>query len=325
MPVCLGSVSLDAAAAAELGRSPDLSGAFVSERAWVGADVGGTKLLLVAVHEGGRAAHRTPTGPEAGPALIEREVRAFVDRHGLRLAAIGVALPGLIGTEGRVAACDVLPRLVGWSVADCFADLGCPVRALNDAEAALTEEAHDLGPGATAGLIMAGTGIGAAFLVHGRPLRGARGWAGELGYLPVAVQPGQVAWLDQLAGGAALAARLGVDGVGLRARAERGEPETLAAIRDAGHALGLGLAAVVNLLNPELLVLGGGACELAGYREAALASAGRHSLPDLWRACTVRSVRAGEAVAALGAARAAADGFRAEPSAPADRGRITSI
>lgn len=288
----------------------------MSDRAWVGADVGGTKLLLVAIHDGGRALHRIPTGPEAGPELIQREVHLFVNRLAIQPAALGIALPGLISADGRVTACDVLPKLAGWSVVEGFASLACPVRALNDAEAALSEEAHDLGPGATAGLVMAGTAIGAAFLVHGRPMRGARGWAGELGYLPVAVQPGQVARLDQLAGGAALAQRLGTNGVGLRAQAERREPEALAAVREAGGALGLGLAAVINLLNPELLVVGGGACELPGYLEAALASAERHSLPDLWRVCTVRSVRAGEAVAALGAARAAAQSLQAEPSAP---------
>ncbi len=54
----------------------------------------------------------------------------------------------------------------------------------------------------------------------------------------------------------------------------------------------------MNLLNPDLLVLGGGALELPGYREAALETAERWSLPDSWRVCAVRLVRAGEAVAA---------------------------
>jgi predicted NBD/HSP70 family sugar kinase len=61
----------------------------------------------------------------------------------------------------------------------------------------------------------------------------------------------------------------------------------------------------VNLLNPEVLVLGGGAFELPGYREAALENAELYSLSDLWRVCTVRSARAGTAVAALGAIRVA--------------------
>jgi hypothetical protein len=57
------------------------------------------------------------------------------------------------------------------------------------------------------------------------------------------------------------------------------------------------------VINPERVAIGGGLLELAGYLEAALASAERHGLPDLWRVCTVQRVRAGELVAALGAAR----------------------
>ena len=82
----------------------------------------------------------------------------------------------------------------------------------------------------------------------------------------------------------------------------------LAALRDAGIALGFGLAAVVNLFNLELLVLGGGVLALPGYQDAALASAELHSLPEPWQACTVWGVRAWEVVAALGAVRAIRDG-----------------
>ena len=78
----------------------------------------------------------------------------------------------------------------------------------------------------------------------------------------------------------------------------------VAALRAAGEALGLGLATVINLLNPSLLALGGGALELPGYLAGALHAAERHSLSDLWRACEVRRVREGELTAALGALRA---------------------
>jgi predicted NBD/HSP70 family sugar kinase len=77
------------------------------------------------------------------------------------------------------------------------------------------------------------------------------------------------------------------------------------AVQDAGTALGLGLAALIDLVNPALVAIGGGLTDLPGYLDAALASAQRHTLPDLWRACVVRKVRAGELVAALGAARVA--------------------
>ena len=91
---------------------------------------------------------------------------------------------------------------------------------MNDAEAALREETRELG-GVTAGLVMAGTGIGAAFMAGGRMIRGARGWAGELGYLPV-VKDGTAMTLDQVASGAALVACLGVEGAVIRERLEAG-------------------------------------------------------------------------------------------------------
>jgi predicted NBD/HSP70 family sugar kinase len=111
--------------------------------------------------------------------------------------------------------------------------------------------------------------------------------------------------LDQLASGQALVARLGAEGAAVRARAEAGDETTRRAISDAGAALGLGLATLIHIVNPALVAIGGGLVDLPGYLEAALAAAERHTLADLWGACVVRKVRAGELVAALGAARAA--------------------
>ncbi|HEV7500329.1 MAG TPA: ROK family protein, partial [Vicinamibacteria bacterium] len=114
--------------------------------------------------------------------------------------------------------------------------------------------------------------------------------------------------LDQLCSGEALVKRLGVDGASVRARAADGDAATLAAIHEAGTALGLGLAALIDIVNPAQVSLGGGLLDLPGYLAAALAAAHRHTLPDLWNACAVRQVRTGELVAALGAARFAASG-----------------
>jgi predicted NBD/HSP70 family sugar kinase len=88
------------------------------------------------------------------------------------------------------------------------------------------------------------------------------------------------------------------------ARAAARDAEVLHAFRRGGEALGLGLATVIDLLNPSVVAVGGGALELTGYLEAALESARRHSMLEMWKACEVRRVRAGELVAALGALRA---------------------
>jgi predicted NBD/HSP70 family sugar kinase len=270
-------------------------------RGRVGVDLGGTKLLLVADGPDGRVIERVRTGPSFDAAALEAAIDRFIRARETSPAAVGVAVPGLVGPGPVVQACDVLPALVGWRPPESL--LGrWRFAMVNDATAALAEEYHDAAPRTTGALVMAGTGIGAALIVHGRMFGGVSGWAGELGSIPIATADG-VRTLDQLASGQALTSRVGLDGAELRARAAWGDPTVREAIAEAGAALGLGLATLIHVLNPERIAVGGGLLELAGYLEAALASAERHALPDLWRACTVQRVRAGELVSALGAAR----------------------
>ncbi len=271
----------------------------------VGIDIGGTKLLILA----GERSARLPTGPDATAAQIEAAIREqLLSWEITRPAAIGIAIPGLVDRNGRVQISGVLPALKGWHPGEALAaNFGCPVLALNDAEAALVEEAQDLTPDATVALVMAGTAIGAAFRVDGRPLRGASGWAGELGFFPQRVGTGfrEFKRLDELAGGRHIAAALGVDGARLAALAQAGDPQALAAIAAGGDALGLALAGVVNLFNPHRLVLGGGALELPGYEAAALAAMRQMALPPMLAACELRRSEAGPEVVARGAIRAA--------------------
>jgi predicted NBD/HSP70 family sugar kinase len=266
----------------------------------VGIDIGGTKMLVMA---GGKTL-RVDTGPEATPAQLEGAIREQLSRLGITPSVMGIAIPGLVEADGRVRMSGVLPRLAGWHPATAFADYGCTIHALNDAEAALVEEAQDLPDGATAGIVMAGTAIGAAFRVDGKPLRGARGWAGELGFMPV-VTPQGVKRLDEITGGRFIAASLGIDGAELARRAQLGDAAALAAIRDGGQALGLALAGLINLLNPHLMVLGGGTMQLPGYADAMRDAIQRHSLPPMLEACTLREARSGATVVAMGALRAA--------------------
>ena len=270
----------------------------------IGIDIGGTKLLILA----GERSARLPTGPSATSAQIEAAIREQLVAWGItRPAAIGIAIPGLVDRSGRVQISGVLPALKGWHPGEALsADFGCPVLALNDAEAALVEEAQDLAPDATVALVMAGTAIGAAFRVDGRPLRGASGWAGELGFFPqrVGAGPGEYKRLDELAGGRHIAATLGIDGARLAELAQAGDPKALAAIAAGGEALGLALAGVVNLFNPHRLVLGGGTLELPGYEAAALAALKTTTLPPMLAACELRRSEAGPEVVARGAIRA---------------------
>ena len=267
----------------------------------VGIDVGGTKLLLVAQWPDRRDVNRVPTGPAFTGRHLDAEIDGFLSSLAAAPLGAGVAVPGLVGEDGSVKACDVLPLLVGWR-GETLARL-CPVRLFNDVEAASLEELHDLPAGTTAAVVMSGTGIGAAFVADGRPLRGARGWAGELGSIPL-VGPEGVTTLDQLASGAAILKRVGGGAASVLSRAAAREPAVLQALRVAGEALGVGLATVIDLFNPAVVAVGGGTLELPGYFDAALESARRHAMPELWRVCELRRVREGEMAAALGALRA---------------------
>ncbi len=273
----------------------------MSERPLLGIDAGGTKLLLLAQWSDHRDVDRVPTGSAFTGRHLDAEIDRFVSALGTAPVGAGVAVPGLVAADGSVQTCDVLPLLVGWR-AEALGRL-CPVRLLNDVAAASLEELHDLPAGSTAAVVMAGTGIGAAFVADGRPFRGARGWAGELGSIPIAGPEG-VATLDQLASGAAILKRLGGGAGSVLTRAAAKDPAVLQALRVGGEALGLGLATVIDLLNPSVVAVGGGSLELPGYLEAAVESAARHSMPELWKVCEVRRVRQGELTAALGALRA---------------------
>lgn len=268
-----------------------------------GIDLGGTKLLMLAESEAGRSVSRAATGPAFGPAELEAAVAAFVAALPAPPASLGLAFPGLVDAAGTVVACDVLPRMVGWWPPPAIAARR-PFAIVNDCEAALIAEARGHPDGATLAVVMAGTGIGAAFQDGGRILRGANGWAGELGNVPIAAG-GSVRTLDALACGQAILERAGVGFPEAEARAAAGDEKMAEIVREAGTALGLGLAAVIHLLNPSVLALGGGALRLAGYLDAATASARAHTLPAMWSACSVRPLRDGDLAAAIGAALAA--------------------
>jgi glucokinase len=265
----------------------------------IGVDLGGTKALFVS----GLHSQRFDTGASFSAADFAALLDAFIASTAVRPSRIGIAVPGLVDASGRVAECDVLPALAGWQPTTALRGLGCEIAVVNDADAALREEFHDAPAGLTAGVVMAGTAIGAAFIVDGAPLRGTSGWAGELGYFPCWAD-GETRRLDEVAGGAAMAAARGVPAARLAELALAGEPESLAVVEAGGSALGMALGAVIDLLNPSCLALGGGAAELPGYREAAERAARRHSVPALWKDCSLVRVAAGERVVVLGALRA---------------------
>ena len=269
----------------------------------IGVDLGGTKMLLLAMAGEERTVEKFATGPDFTAYQAETAIRGFVDRYKGLATSVGIAIPGLIDEDGRVASCDVLPQIEGWIPA---AGLPTKTVVLNDADAALTQEIAHLDDSVTAGMIIVGTGIGASFMVEGRRLRGARHWAGELGSIPVMLEH-QYITLDSVASGAAILRQLGEPLEVVIDKAARGDRDVLRVFNQSGKALGAGLATVINLLNPALLAIAGGTLRWPGYVNAAIESARALSLPALWESCSVHQSSYGEQLVAAGAACAADD------------------
>lgn len=268
----------------------------------IGIDIGGTKMLQIAI-EGAEirsrdliSTGRNFSGIDA-EAEIDRFIRSLpVDRS--RCHRIGIAVPGLVDENKMVIACDVLPALVGWMPSAALQSI-CPVHVCNDAEAALVRVMKDF-PHSVVAVVMVGTGIGAAMAIDGQIFRGANGWAGELGSIPIDIHGST---LDDRASGAAILQQLDIDADRLQLLVEDRDPISLQTIERAGSALGLGLATFINLFNPAAIVLSGGTLHWHGYLAAALRSTERCALPDLWAACKIQlSPHDGDLVA-LGAAR----------------------
>ncbi|WP_282692622.1 ROK family transcriptional regulator [Streptomyces sp. CC208A] len=208
----------------------------------------------------------------ARAAAVAAEALAEAETLGLEPAGAALALPGLV-SDGTVRQA---PNL-GWHdtpaerlFGDALAALRPAVRRLpvasdNEANMAALAELRFGAPDAPRTFLhLTGeTGVGGAVVVHGELLRGAHGFAGEIGHLVVDAEGprcrcGSRGCLEQYAGQAALlSAADAADVDELAARAEHRDPRALAALAEAGRMLGRALSGAVNLLDPEVVVLGG--------------------------------------------------------------------
>jgi glucokinase len=308
----------------------------------IGLDVGGTKVLG-AVIDPARPAEvlrelRVPT-PPGGDGLVA-VLAELVEQLTVAgpAAAVGVGVPGLVDGDGVLRAGAHLAKVANLPLAQALAER-CRLRVVvdNDANGAAVAE-HRGGAGAGHDhvvVVTLGTGIGAGIIVGGHLLTGAHGFAGEPGHM--VVDPtgppcpcGQRGCWEQFASGNGLArlarsAALGgqlaaavdlaggdpelVRGEHVTATAQQGDGESMAVLDELADWIAVGLANLVNIFDPELVVIGGGLVDAADLllpraevrvHERVLAGPRRPLVP-------VVPARLGERAGAIGTALLGAD------------------
>jgi glucokinase-like ROK family protein len=260
--------------------------------------------------------HAAHEGLDAAAQLVaELLAEAGVDEA--RVIGAGMCLPGPVHRPtGVVGSTAILPGWVGVAAAEEMRRrLELPILVDNDANlAALAEAAFGAGRDAKDLVyLMISSGIGAGLVLNGRLYRGAEGLAGELGHVLVDAEGpvcrcGNRGCLETVAGTDALADLLrrshgaGLDGRAIVRLAREGDLGCRRVIADAGRAIGQAAATLVNVLNPELLIVGGdlsdaGELLLGGVRE----SLQRSALPTAVQAAEVVAGSLGDRAEVLGA------------------------
>jgi len=284
----------------------------------IGIDLGGTNIKALAVAEDGRILDQaqcpTHDTDKLWPEKIRNLCSSLQDSRGTPANAIGLAAPGLASSDGRSIA--FMPgRLQGLENLDWTAHLNSArvIPVLNDAHAALLGEIW-LGAGRgcrNAIMLTLGTGVGGAIYADGRLLKGHIGRAGHLGHLcldpsgprDITGIPGS---LEDAIGECTLASR--ASGRFSSTQALLGD--VIAGDGDAQyiwgrsvHALACGVASLINILDPEAVIIGGGIAKA----EAALFEPLRKELDEIeWRPGGHRArivpAELGDVAGALGAA-----------------------
>ena len=268
-----------------------------SEKPVVAVDLGGTKYIAAVIGPDGKLLSRVyrPTLSHEGPARITGRLVASIneaaEQAGLKLrqaAAIGMAAAGIIDiNKGLITEAPNLPRWHNIHFRDLLRDeLKIPVFMLNDASAsALGEQRMGAGRGLDNIIYMTvSTGIGGGIIVKGELYNGTDGSAAEVGHMIIEADGplchcGHNGCLEAMASGTAIARmakeRLSqgresilsrivkksdgdITAEDVAAAFDKGDALAIEVINMAARYLGIGMANLVNILNPQMIVVGGG-------------------------------------------------------------------
>jgi glucokinase len=258
----------------------------------VGLDIGGTKVLGVLLdHEGTVLREERRLSPHAGVDALVGTATAIVEELALPESTVGVGAAGLVNHEGKILYSPNLPTVVEAPLQDALAAATHhPLVVDNDANvAARGEIAYGAAVNVDHALFVTlGTGIGGAMLLGGRLYRGAHGFGAEIGHMTVErggplCACGEYGHWEAIASGSALgrmarervergagahildAAGGDVDeitGEHVERAARAGDADALAVLGEYADNVARGLAALANVLDPEVIVIAGGLVEL---------------------------------------------------------------
>jgi fructokinase len=265
----------------------------------IGVDLGGTKIEAIALADDGSVAarRRVATPRDDYPATLGSVARlvAEVERDAGGPGTVGIGMPGALSpATGRVKNANSV-WLNGRPLAE---DLGRvlprPLRFANDADCFALSEASD-GAGVSARVVfgvIVGTGVGGGLVVDGRVWTGPNAVAGEWGHNPVPwpragewpgppCYCGKTGCIETFLSGPGLgrdhlqSTGEATDAVAIAAAADRGEPGALATLERYQDRMARALSGVINVLDPDVIVLGGGMSNVARLYEG---------IPRLWSA-----------------------------------------
>ena len=288
------------------------------ERA-IGVDIGGTRTKLVLLEAPGTVIEAREIGSDFATAeavveVITMETAVWRQLDEGTPPSLGLAVPGLVERDaGRVLSAPNLKVLDNFAIAIALeATTGLHVEVDNDAHTFGLAEAH-LGAAAgydSAVCLTVGTGVGGAIIHAGTVWRGHGGLAGELGHLVLDPEPSQ--FFEQEVGGGAVVAeyrRLAenptadVDAEVVARFADSGDNAARQALALCGRRLGVGLAILVNLLNPQRIVIGGGVVDAGEwFLGPARIEGERRAWAESWAQCEVVPAALGPMAGAIGAA-----------------------
>lgn len=302
-------------------------------RAFLGIDIGGTNTKLAVLDARGELVSRgiVETRPQQGPeALFKRIDEAVPGLAGHReLAAAGIGCAGLIESRrGIVHSSPNLPTFVGVRISRIASRvLGVYTCIENDANAAAYGE-YTRGSGGNSQMFLCvtlGTGVGGGIVANGDILRGAGGFAGEIGHTTINERGPRCTCGNR----GCLEAYVGAGRLTRRARAmmrkfprsllhaeedeltpevitraaRRGDAAALAVMDEAAEHLGTALASAVNLLNPDRIALGGGVA--GGFdvmRKRIVATVTERAFPESARGVRIGKAKLGNTAASIGMA-----------------------